>query len=160
MVFLQEAVSAVRTIRAELNINPAYPLTVLLRPADPGQAALLEQGRAWFMSLARLENLDIRADGQAPKASASDVVRGCEVIVHLSGAVDFRAELARLEKELGKTTKELAGLEAKLDNAQFLARAPAAIVEQERGRAADLAGRRSKMLSLQDRFRRALTAQG
>jgi valyl-tRNA synthetase len=156
MVFLQETISAIRTIRAELGINPSCRLTVLLRPADPGQAALLERGRAWLTSLARLENLAVRADGRAPKAAASNVVRGCEVIVHLSGAVDFQAELARLEKELGKTQKELAGLEAKLGNARFLDKAPEAVVRQERDRAADLADKRSKMLALQDRFRSAL----
>ena len=108
------------------------------------------------MNLARLENLAIRADGLAPKASAGSVVRGCEVIVHLSGVVDLRTELARLEKELGKAEKELAGLESKLGNAHFLDRAPAAIVEQERGRAADLADRRSRMLALRECFQRAL----
>jgi valyl-tRNA synthetase len=157
MVFLQETISAIRTIRAELGINPSYRLTVLLRPADPGQAALLERGRAWLTSLARLENLAVQADGRAPKAAASNVVRGCEVIVHLSGAVDFQAELARLEKELGKTQKELAGLEAKLGNALFLDKAPEAVVRQERDRAADLADKRSKMLALQNRFRSAFT---
>ena len=66
------------------------------------QKELLEHGRAWFMSLARLENLIISAEEHAPKASASNVVRGCEVIVLLTGAVDFQAELARLDKEIGK----------------------------------------------------------
>lgn len=153
MLFLQETISAIRTIRAELNINPSYKLTVLLRPTDAAQAALLEQGRPWFASLGRVESLTINADEHAPKASASNVVRGCEVIVYLSGAVDFQAELARLDKEIGKTEKELAGIEAKLSNEGFVSRAPAAIVEQERTRAADFVDKRAKMLALQKRFK-------
>lgn len=153
MVFLQETISAIRTIRAELNINPSYKLTVLLRPVDAAQAALLEQGRPWFMTLARLENLVVNADEHAPKASASNVVRGCEVIVYLSGAVDFQAELARLDKEIGKTEKDLTALTAKLANEGFVSRAPAAIVEQERARAQDLADKRDKMLALRKRFK-------
>ena len=153
MLFIQEAISAIRTIRAELNINPSYRLTVLLRPVDAKQKDLLEHGRAWFMSLARLENLLISADEHAPKASASNVVRGCEVIVHLSGAVDFQAELARLDKELGKMDKELAALNGKLSNENFITRAKPEFVEQERARAADLADKRGKMLALQKRFR-------
>lgn len=136
MIFIQETISAIRTIRAELNINPSYRLTVLLRPVDAKQKELLEHGRAWFMSLARLENLIISAEEHAPKASASNVVRGCEVIVHLSGAVDFQAELARLDKELGKVDRELAALNGKLSNENFLTRAKPEFVEQEKARAA------------------------
>ncbi len=153
MIFIQETISAIRTIRAELNINPSYKLTVLLRPVDTKQKELLEHGRAWFMSLARLENLIISADEHAPKASASNVVRGCEVIVHLSGAVDFQAELARLDKELGKVDKELAALNSKLSNENFITRAKPEFVEQEKARAADFADKRDKMLALQKRFR-------
>ena len=105
------------------------------------------------MSLARLENLIISADEHAPKASASNVVRGCEVIVHLSGAVDFQAELARLDKELGKVDKELAALNSKLSNENFITRAKPEFVEQEKARAADFADKRDKMLALQKRFR-------
>ena len=155
MIFIQETISAIRTIRAELNINPSYRLTVLLRPVDAKQKELLEHGRAWFMSLARLENLIISAEEHAPKASASNVVRGCEVIVHLSGAVDFQAELARLDKELGKVGRELAALNGKLSNENFLTRAKPEFVEQEKARAADLADKRGKMLALQKRFREA-----
>ena len=155
MIFIQETISAIRTIRAELNINPSYRLTVLLRPVDAKQKELLEHGRAWFMSLARLENLIISAEEHAPKASASNVVRGCEVIVHLSGAVDFQAELARLDKELGKVDRELAALNGKLSNENFLTRAKPEFVEQEKARAADLADKRGKMLALQKRFREA-----
>lgn len=156
MTFLQEAISAIRTIRAELNINPSYRLTVLLRPVDQAQAALLESGRPWFMSLARLESLTIDAGGHAPRASASNVARGCEIIVHLSGAVDFQAELARLAKELGKVEKDLAALDAKLANEGFISHAPAAVVEQERARAADLTDKREKMLALRKRFQEAM----
>ena len=81
------------------------------------------------------------------------MVRGCEVIVHLSGAVDFQAELARLDKELGKTAKDLEALSKKLANEGFISRAPAAVVEQERARYADLTDKRDKMLALQKRFK-------
>ena len=101
MEFVQEVIGMIRTIRAELNIAPSYRLTVLLRPSDAHQKDVLEANREVILTLARLGELIIDADGEAPKASASHVAQGCEVIVHLSGAVDFAAELARLEKELG-----------------------------------------------------------
>ena len=155
MIFLQETISAIRTIRAELNINPSYKLQVLLRPADMAQATLLEHGRAWFMSLANLGNLQTGLDLVAPKASASGVVRGCEIIIALTGAVDFTAELARLDKEIGKTRKELDQVEGKLKNENFAQRAPIAVVEQERARAEELGDKMQKLQALQVRFKQA-----
>ncbi len=155
MAFVQEVISAIRTIRAELNIKPSYRLTAVLRPASPEQAALLEANRG-FIDLARLEKLTIDAGAHAPKASASSVVRGCEVIVLLSGAVDFKAELARLDKEIGKVDKDLAALSAKLGNAGFVSRAPAELVESEKARHADLLDKKAKMQNLQARFKEAM----
>ncbi len=159
MVFIQSVISAIRTIRAELNIAPSYRLTVLLRPdlaKAQEQAILLENGREIIMILARLGELTVDRAAEAPKASASHVAQGCEVIVHLSGAVDFAAELVRLEKELGKMDKELGGLNQKLANEGFISRAPAEIVQRERDRVAELTDAREKLLVLQQRFRDAL----
>jgi valyl-tRNA synthetase len=80
------------------------------------------------------------------------VVQGCEVIVHLSGAVDFKAELTRLDKELSKMGKELMTLNMKLDNENFTGRAPAEVVRRERGRVAELAAARDKLIALRERY--------
>ena len=155
MIFLQEAISAIRTIRAELNIKPSYKLSVVLRPAGAEQAALLEANRGFF-DLARLESLTIDKNAHAPKASASNVVRGCEVIVLLTGAVDFQAELARLEKEIGKVDKDLVALNGKLSNENFVKRAPAELVESEKARQTELMDKKAKMQALQIRFKEAM----
>ncbi len=156
MAFVQECIGTVRTIRAELGIAPSYKLTVLYRPVDETQAALLEKSREVIMTLARQAEMVVDKNGEIPKASASHVVKGCEIIVHLSGAVDFAAELARLDKELGKIDKELTGLSTKLQNESFVSRAPAEIVERERQRVRDLTDSREKLTVLQERFRSAL----
>lgn len=159
MVFIQTVISTIRTIRAELNIAPSYKLTVLLRPdaaqAD-AQTALLKANRELIVTLSRIGELIVDTRGVAPKASASHVAQGCEVIVHLSGAVDFTAELARLDKEIGKIDKELGGLNQKLANEGFISRAPAEIVQRERDRVSELTDAREKLLALQQRFRDAL----
>ena len=120
------------------------------------QTALLESNREVVITLARLGELVVDRNGQAPKASASHVAQGCEVIVYLSGAVDFAAELARLDKEIGKIDKELGGLNQKLANEGFTSRAPAEIVQRERDRVHELSDAREKLLALQQRFRDAL----
>lgn len=163
MIFIQEIIGVIRTIRAELNIAPSYKLTVLMRPAQTlgeaqasAQATLLAANREVIVTLARLGEMLVDINGEAPRSSASHVAQGCEVIVHLSGAVDFAAELARLDKELGKIDKELGGLNQKLANEGFVSRAPAEIVQRERDRVTELFDAREKLTALQQRFRDAL----
>ena len=160
MELIQGVIVAVRTIKAELNISPAHKVSLLLHPADDAQAALLEASQAMIFPLARLESLAIGTDLTAPKASASSVVCGCQVIVPLKGAVDLNGELARLDKELAKLEKDVAGVQAKLHNESFTSRAPAEVVARERERAETLLDNRAKLLALRERFREALGDEG
>ncbi len=156
MELVQATISAVRTIRAELNIAPSYRLTTLVRPASAEDAATLEEGREMLMTLARLDGLTVAVDVEAPKASASSVVAGNEVIVPLTGAVDFEAELARLDKELGKIEKDFVQVNKKLANESFVSKAPADVVAKERARAEELSDAKAKLEALQQRFRDAI----
>ncbi len=156
MEFIQECIGVVRAIKSELNIAPALKMKAIFKPVDEAQKALLEEARPWLNFLARLEEITIDADAKAPKASASHVVNGAEIFVILDGVVDFNAELARLDKELAKVDKDLQGIRAKLSNENFVARAPQAVVDQEKERAVELKDKQVKMLALQNRFREAL----
>lgn len=156
MEFIQGVIVAVRTIRAELNIAPSLKLNVLVRPVDAGQQELLEGARQMMLTLARLESLTVDPRAHAPRASASHVVQGCEIIVPLSGAVDFASELARLDKELGKLDKELVAINKKLANESFVSRAPSEVVARERARASDLGDAKTKLEALKARFTEAM----
>ncbi len=156
MEFIQECIGSVRTIKAELNIPPATKVSAIFKPANAEQAKLLENAKPWLNFLARLENISIDQNAKAPKASASQVIQGTELAVILEGVVDFNAELARLDKELAKIDKDLTSIRAKLENENFVAKAPKEVVEQEKTRAVELKDKQVKMLSLQNRFREAL----
>ncbi|MDR1945768.1 MAG: valine--tRNA ligase [Desulfovibrio sp.] len=138
MELLQGAVTAVRTIRAELNIPPAHKAAALIRPLTPEAHALFEDRRQVLMSLAGLDKLETDPAVEAPKASARSVSCGNEIIVPLAGLVDFAVEAARLDKELAKLDKERAALAAKLANPAFVEKAPAEIVERDRARVTEL----------------------
>lgn len=155
MEYIQEIIVAVRTIRAELGIAPAKKLSCLLRPENDEQAACLARNRHMIESLARLEPLVVDRKTEIPKASASAVVQGCEVVVLLAGAVDLTAELARLDKEITKIYKESTVIQNKLANSSFIERAPAEVVERERSRGRELAGAAAKLEELRARFARA-----
>ena len=159
MELIQGIIVAVRTIKAELGISPAHRVSLLLHPVDAAQQALLEENRDLVLTLARLDELTVGADVQAPKASASAVVEGCQVIVPLKGAVDLNGELARLDKELAKLEKDIVGVNKKLSNESFVGRAPAEVVERERERAGKLLDAKAKLEALRTRFAEALNEE-
>jgi valyl-tRNA synthetase len=156
MALVQGVISAIRTIKAELNIAPTTRLNALVRTVSDAALEELEASREVISVLARLEGLTMGADAAGPRASASAVVEGNEVIVPLAGLVDFEAELARLDKELGKVGKEKEKLEAKLANESFVSRAPADIVAKERARSQELAETQEKLESLRKRLADAM----
>ncbi len=156
MEMIQEAISAVRTIRAELNIAPSLKLTAIVRPVDADAAGVLEAHREMLLVLARLDKLTIDAAAEAPRVAASQVACGNEIIIPLSGAVDFAAETARLEKELAKLDKEHAMLTGKLGNENYVSRAPAEVVERDKARVLELADAKLKLAALKERFAEGL----
>jgi valyl-tRNA synthetase len=156
MEMIQAAISAVRTIRAELNIAPSLKLATIIRPADEKAVAAFEAHRNMIMFLSRLETLVVDVAAEEPKASASQVAAGNEIIVPLTGAVDFAAEIARLDKKLAKMDKEYAMLSGKLANENYVNRAPADVVERDKARVAEMADARGKLVALQIRFKEAM----
>lgn len=160
MELVQEIITAVRTIKAELSISPSHKVGLILQPVDADQSALLEAGREMIMTLARLESLNVGSEMQAPKASASAVAQGCRIIVPLKGAVDLTGEVARLDKELAKIEKDVVGVNMKLSNESFVSRAPAEVVAREQERATKLLDTKAKLLAMKQRFIEALNEDG
>ncbi len=156
MEFLQGVIVAVRTIKAELGIAPGHRLHLLLHPADDDQSDLLAANRDLVMSLARLEDMEMGRNIAAPKASATSVVQGCQIIVPLKGNVDLQSEVARLAKEIGKTGAALEVVARKLGNDSFVSRARPEIVQRERDREAELKDNLQKLTSLRARFAEVL----
>ncbi len=151
MDFFQEVVVSVRNIRSELNINPGQKLDLLVR-ANSDYASILQENHINLLQLARLNNAQIDPKIDPPQIAASSVVKGCELFVPLEGVVDFQAELQRLDKQLKKVDKELAGLESKLSNEDFIQKAPQEVVEKEKNRKQELREKRDKIGQLQEKF--------
>ena len=152
MNLMQEVVVSVRNIRSELSINPGLKLECLVRTADAGDLAMLRENEPLIKLLARLESFTAGPDVTAPKASASAAAGGNAVFVPLAGAVDFDSELARLSKELAKTSKEAEIVGRKLANEDFTARAPAEVVAKEREKDEMLRGKVAKLTELTARI--------
>lgn len=159
MEFLQGVIVAIRTIKAELNINPGKKVHVLLQPQDAKQKELLEANQDWLLILARLEDLTFVSEKDIPKASASAVVFGCQIVVPLKGTVDLAQELNRLDKQLAKLEKNLAKISLHLADESFLAKAQPEVVKREQEQAALLQDNQAKLKSMRERFAKALSEE-
>jgi len=136
MDWVVNLVSAVRSVRSEMNVPPAVRMPLLLKGAGAKEAARLERHRPLIVSLARLESVTL-TEADAPKGSAQVVVEGLTAILPLAGIIDLDQEKERLTKDAGKLAVEIDKLEKKLGNPGFLAKAPEEVVEEQQARLAE-----------------------
>lgn len=144
MDWLIQVISAVRSIRAEMNVPPGIYLDVSFYDAGPATHRRISHHEDLLLKLARLQHIRVFSESLTPheaKGAAQVVVDEATLLIPLTGAIDVAAEKARLQKELRKFGEEIIGIEKKLNNKDFLARAPQDIVEiqQERLEKARLA---------------------
>ncbi len=130
--WLVDLVSEIRSARSETSVPAAAQIPLVVVGAD---ADLQARATRWSDTLVRLARLsEIRFEAVAPKNSVQLLVRGSVAALPLEGIVDLGAEVARLKKEAAKAGAEIAKIEGKLGNADFLARAPDEVVDEQRER--------------------------
>jgi valyl-tRNA synthetase len=128
-------ISEVRSVRTEMNVPPGTLTPVLLRDAAP---ETLARGRRWIEAIRRLARaLELEPlVGEMPKGSAQLVLDEVTVVLPLAGVIDIAAERTRLAKERDKTAGDARKIAQKLDNGDFVKRAPEEVVEENRERLA------------------------
>lgn len=144
MEYLIEATRAVRHLRSEMNVPPQRRAEAILVVLDDGLRALAERSGSYIENLA---NVDLKVLGtlERPELAAHAVVRGTEIYLPLAGLIDIDRETERLARELAQVEKDLSRVEAKLANPDFTAKAPAEVVEKERGKRAELSEKRKAL---------------
>ncbi|MCR4376826.1 MAG: valine--tRNA ligase [Rhodospirillales bacterium] len=130
MDWVVRLISAVRAVRAEMNIEPKAQLTLLLNGASADTLARLETHRDLIHRLARIATSGA-LQGEVQKGSVQVVLDEATLVLPLAGVIDVAAERARLEKEIGKLTPEIDKYQKKLSNQGFLAKAPADVVAEQ-----------------------------
>jgi valyl-tRNA synthetase len=129
-------ISAVRTIRSEMNVPPAAELTATLRDASAETRRRLDSHDALIRRLARLASIE-PSEAVPAKGSAQAVIDETTLVLPLAGIIDLDKERARLTKEIEKNASEVEKIDRKLGNAQFLEKAPDEVVEEQRERRAE-----------------------
>jgi valyl-tRNA synthetase len=127
----QEVLRAVREVRSRQNVPPKKQIEFSVR-CDEEVAELLKPMEQYFRSMAGARPADWGADVEPPPLSANATSSGIEVFVDLADLIDVDAEIARKEKELARLESLIAAKKKKLGNANFIQRAPEAVVRRER----------------------------
>jgi valyl-tRNA synthetase len=132
-----ELIGAGRALRADYGIAPGKPIRYVIHALDAAVAARLERDRRALVALLRAEPLEIVAGGEA-KGMPGTIGRLGTIYLPLAGLIDVPSEVARVEAELGKLRGFVRGIEAKLSNEGFVAKAPPQVVQQQRDKLAEL----------------------
>ncbi len=130
VALLKQSIEAIRALRGEMNISPAEKVGIYM----VGASDLIEQQKPYIMALGKIN--DVQFVEKLPELGApSQIIGHCELMLNVK--IDVAAETARLNKEITRLEGEIAKASGKLNNENFVQRAPAAVIEQEKQRLAD-----------------------
>jgi valyl-tRNA synthetase len=136
-----DLITAIRSLRAEMNLNAQIPL--VLSGASAETKARAERWAEFIKRLARVS--EISSAASPPQGAVQLLVRGEVVALPLKGVIDLAAERVRLDKEMAKAEADIKRVDAKLSNENFVARAPEEVVEEEKEKRAEAVARKEKI---------------
>jgi valyl-tRNA synthetase len=148
-----DLVTAIRSVRAEMNIPPATLTPLVLSGTS---AETRERAQRWNDVVKRMARLaEISFADRAPEGAVQLLVRGEIAALPLKGVIDLSAERARLEKEIAKADADIKRVDGKLGNEKFVANAPEEIVEEEKEKREAAVARKEKILEALERLKKA-----
>ncbi len=145
MAVVMDAVTAVRTVRSEMNVHPGKNIPLFINAASSEVRKILSDNTAYVKTLAKLESLEAGEAIARPAQSAVAVAAGMEIFIPLAGLIDLEKEKKRLSKERDAALAEQERCRQKMSNASFLERAPEKEIARIRER---LAAAEAKMASI------------
>jgi valyl-tRNA synthetase len=139
MALVQKVITTIRSLRTERNVPSSVRSRVILNVADDYKKTILEGYQRIIAEQGRCREVVVRRTGDStPRSSVTGLAGDVEVVLFLEATADTGAERAKLEKDLAKLIADRDYLAKKLENAQYRERAPAAVLEKDRARLAEL----------------------
>src|SRR5262249_49986699 len=148
--WLIKLISDIRSARAELSVPAGAKLKLLVIGANGETTKRLDTHHAAIERLARIEGVEVAI--AAPKAALQIVVAEATYALPVGEVIDLDAESARLQKEIRKLADEVGKIDAKLGNANFVARAPEEVVEEQRERRQQAEATRARLSTALERL--------
>ncbi|MGB0506851.1 MAG: valine--tRNA ligase [Pikeienuella sp.] len=149
MAWVIGMIEQVRSVRSELNVNPGAKVPLVLVDMTAEAQGRLDRNAALIQRLARIETID---HGVAEKGAVTLTLDGAVMALPVAELIDIAAEKKRLQKSADKLTKEAGGIEKKLSNEKFLAKAPQEVVDEQRERLVTAKAEQAKLQAALDRL--------
>ncbi len=135
MRMIMDAIRSIRNIRAEMNVPPARRAKMIFVAAGESEKATLLEGISFFQRLAGASEVTVQSDKEGiPADAVGTVIAGAEIFIPLDELIDKEKEIERLNKEKANLEGELKRVEGKLNNEDFVAKAPAKVIEEEKAK--------------------------
>ncbi len=141
--WLVALVSGIRSVRQEMNVPAGAKVRLLVVGAGELTGTRVEAHLSALTRLARLESVDYSDD--APRDSAQLILGEALFVLPLAGVIDLEAERTRLTRDVGRLDDEIDKIDRKLGNAQFVAKAPEEVIEEQRQRRVEAVDRRNRI---------------
>ncbi|NTS75554.1 valine--tRNA ligase [Catenovulum sp. SM1970] len=132
--WVKSFIVGIRNIRGEMDISPNKPLNAFIKNAGTEDIRRLTANQSFLQGLAKLETIDVLSESDEAPASATALVGEMEILIPMAGLIDVEAELARIEKNIEKISKDLGRIQGKLSNEKFVSKAPEAVIEKEKAK--------------------------
>lgn len=137
MKLLVDIIRAVRNVRAEVNTPMSKQINLMLKAKDAHTLTIIEKNKAYIEKFCNPEKLEMGTDLVTPDKAMTAVVTGVDLFLPLEGLINIEEEIARLQKELEKWTKEVSRVQGKLNNEKFVSKAPQNVVDEEKAKEKD-----------------------
>jgi valyl-tRNA synthetase len=147
MQWLIRLITAVRSVRADMNVPPAAQPPLIIAGASAETAARVERNKRVLCRLARVSDVEVApvVDPALAKESAQFVIDEATALLRIADLIDFAKERERLKTQIAKLADEVGKIDKKLGNADFVARAPEEVVEEQRDRRAEAVAAQEKL---------------
>ncbi|GKQ42862.1 valine--tRNA ligase [Companilactobacillus sp. RD055328] len=145
MTILIELIKAIRKIRSDANAPLSSEVDIIIKAADENIKATLEDNTEYIDRFGHPKDLEISLDAKAPELAMTAVINGAEVYVPLAELINIDEEISRQQEELKKMQSEIDRVNKKLSNAGFVAKAPEAVVNEEKEKLIDYQERLQKV---------------
>ena len=144
MSIVMKTISTIRNIRSNLNVSPSKTAPLFVR-GESKTTQILKSQFEYLERLVKVEKLTVGENLEKPAQSATGIVNQMEIFIPLAGLINIEQEVERLEKQIADFNGRLRSVSGKLNNKNFVARAPDDVVANEQRKQTEYLGSIQKL---------------